>query len=145
MLYYLGFVVQAEQLFQFGKSYVSENPVQILDTVKDYCKGILPNWVKCYNVRCDFSWKKDLCPGRILFAIIRECDGNISHGISVHNQLIYDANEMEAFRLCQEGLDYCTMKDNGNILYFRDFYKAYVFEYVGTNPARRKMMNPLER
>jgi len=140
VLYNLGFYLEAEEILLWGKSEVQDNPCFILEKLRVKADLLLPRWIQSKKIPSNFNCFSDLEEGHILMGVIREKDGNISHGVSIHNNLIYDANEKVAIKLCNDGLDYCTRNKDGRESGFHSFWKGFIFYYAGGKPKRRKRL-----
>jgi len=140
VLYNIGFTRSAEEINNYGMEDLHLDPVFIIERLIKKARQVITRRIQCRKINSKFCCLTQLKPGEILVGIIRDHDGNCSHGISIHNNWIYDANENVALPLCRESLDYCTMKADGTPGKFYFFKKGYVFYYAGKKNTYKKFM-----
>ena len=136
VLFHLGFCDEARAIDRFGFDEFSDGAYNPMEKLRFISRKILPNWIENRKMPRDFDWKTDLEQGQILVAVLKPIDGNISHAISIHNGFIYDANEDVAIPLCEEGLDYCTIANDGTQSKFENFWRGIVYFYKGTKKQK---------
>jgi hypothetical protein len=145
VLFHLGFCDEARAIDRFGFDEFSNGAFYPMEKLRFVSRKILPNWIENRKMPRDFDWKTDLEQGQILVAVLKPLDGNISHAISIHNGFIYDANEDVAIPLCKEGLDYCTIANDGTQSKFENLWRGIVYFYKGTRKQKiARLMGQVE-
>jgi len=140
VLHNIGFTRSAKEINNYGLEDLHLDPVLIIERLVQKARQVLTRRIQCRKINPKFCCLTQLQQGEILVGVIRDHEGNCTHGISIHNNWIYDANETIAIPLCRESLDYCTMKADGTPGKFFFFKKAYLFYYAGKKRIYKKYM-----
>ena len=104
VFYNLGFHNEATDIAKYGRSKIAGGAVNALEKVSKFASSILPKWIQPKEKPLRFDWHDLVEDKRTVFVgVLFSSDGNSSHAVTIHGGFIYDANEMVALPLCQEG------------------------------------------
>ena len=68
----------------------------------------------------DYTTMKKNC---VFLGCIETSDGHANHAVTLFQDCIFDSNEKTAFRLCKEGMDYCS-NDGTDTVKFKQFARG---------------------
>ena len=129
----LGWHEESAKIDHFGEEILKGMTMQALEKVVDYSRTLFPKRLITTRIKPSFNWKVDLLPKDVFVGVLQASDDSCSHAVSIHGNLVYDANETVAISLCDEALDYCASSATVKSTFVK-FKRGYIYR----NHSQRK-------